>query len=202
MADEPVTNVPYIGEKTAKTLRRKVRSFTNRGPIGDRVPTVDEATSIPEGVLQQELGMRQRQELGKYASGPFADENAFLTRDEMRKVSREQRDDGSTEPNETIRRGDFEVDRGLYKEGIDMHEERSAEAQRVDENRRARVTTDFSKWANNKDAFDFPGVDTPDQRRPRREEKDRGFVDVDKLLRGFESDDSDDDDGGVNIPGL
>jgi hypothetical protein len=40
---------------------------------------------------------------------------------------------------------------------------RSEEAIKQDDRKRAPVTTDLNKWANNKAKFDYPGVDTPTQ---------------------------------------
>jgi hypothetical protein len=40
---------------------------------------------------------------------------------------------------------------------------RSEEAIKQDDRKRAPVTTDLDKWANNKAKFDYPGVDTPTQ---------------------------------------
>lgn len=57
--------------------------------------------------------------------------------------------------------GDFMV--------MDFHLERARETQStrskreraVDAEKRAPVTTDFGRWANDKDDLDFPGIDTP-----------------------------------------
>lgn len=47
--------------------------------------------------------------------------------------------------------------------------ERSDRARGVDEEYNAPVTTDFEKWKENPNRFDFPGVDTiPDDRRQKR----------------------------------
>lgn len=57
--------------------------------------------------------------------------------------------------------GDFGVTRIELEFVRDKHEARPAESRRIDEERRAKVTTDSQAWANNPDEYDFPGVDTP-----------------------------------------
>jgi len=177
MRNQEITDVPYIGETTAFQLRKAVP----RNKCGTKL-TAGKASRLPNDVLQVKLDKRQRKELAKAVGEP---ETKFLTREEKSEIASQQQS-GRTDPGETIRRGDFKVNRETYKEGREMHNERSAEAQRVDEQRRARVTTDFSQWANNMDSFDYPGIDTPNRRKPRRKDKDRGFVDSNALLRPFE----------------
>lgn len=43
----------------------------------------------------------------------------------------------------------------------EIHESRSERAQAADESQLATVTTDPTKWREDPDDFDFPGVDTP-----------------------------------------
>jgi hypothetical protein len=54
-----------------------------------------------------------------------------------------------------------EVDRRDLRKARDAHEDRSAEARRVDGNRKAPVTTEFEQWVKAPSKLDFPGVDTP-----------------------------------------
>jgi len=177
-----VTEVPYIGEKTARELRRKGRGSTfNRtttGPV-----TIREAASMGDGLLQVVLDTRQRRKLAE-ASGRA--ETAFLTTDERAKLASQQRDSGSTDPGDNIRRGDFRVDRDLFKEAREQHNSRSELSQERDENNRARITTDYAKWTNDPDSFDFPGVDTPNKRKPRGQKKDKPFIEEDDFLRDLE----------------
>jgi len=181
---EDVTAVPYIGEETKFKLRRGM----SRNMKGKKL-TPRRAANMNKNVLQVKLDRRQRKELAKYVGDP---ENSLLTRQERQEMAASTQS-GTTDPGDTIRRGDFRVDRELYKEGQEMHQGRSERAQDVDEQRRARVTTDFSQWANNMGAFDYPGIDTPSRRNPRREEKDRGFVDNNSLLRPFEDEPDEDE---------
>jgi len=53
-----------------------------------------------------------------------------------------------------------------------IHESRSERAQDVDEQQNAPVTTDEEKWLENKNRYDYPGVDTiPKTRQRKRAEK-------------------------------
>lgn len=62
---------------------------------------------------------------------------------------------------------------------FEIHESRSEYAQKQDEARDARITTDVEKWANDPDSWDFPGVDTgPTFRREQGEDFDtESFLD-------------------------
>jgi hypothetical protein len=74
---------------------------------------------------------------------------------------------------------------GLGPAAVDkIHESRTERAQDVDEQQNAPVTTDEEKWIENKNRYDYPGVDTiPEQRQARRAEQaalfaqDQGAVD-------------------------
>lgn len=58
-----------------------------------------------------------------------------------------------------------------------VHESRSERAQDVDEQQNAPVTTDEEKWIENKNRYDFPGVDTiPERRQQARAENAAGVV--------------------------
>lgn len=48
-----------------------------------------------------------------------------------------------------------------YAESRNYHSQRSPEARRVDNNRKAETTSDVDKWKRNANEYDFPGVDTP-----------------------------------------
>jgi hypothetical protein len=74
--------------------------------------------------------------------------------------------------------GDFNITSSDFSAAKEAHESRAEINQKRDEERRARITTDFDKWKNDKDSFDFPGIDTPSA-RPEAQEKDRPFVDAD-----------------------
>jgi len=170
--------VPYVGDQTAKDFKRAIKGSRPTGNIGKPVTAEEAVRRKYRAVLQAKLDARQRENLAKAVG---RDENTFLTQQE--RTERNTRE--STGPGENIRRGDFRVDRDIYAEATEMHRERPESAQEQDAQKRARVTTDFALWADDKNSYDFPGVDTP-TRRPRREEKDRDFVDFDSLLRPFD----------------
>ncbi len=185
-----LTDVPYIGEQTEQELRRRLRGSRATSMIGNEV-SINEAERYQE-VARFVLNARQQRELAEVATGFHPERSA-----------RQQQERTSTGPGETIRRGDFRIGRDEFQEAQEVHDERTAVSQEHDEERRARVTTDFDRWAADPNSWDFPGVDTPSQRRPRRQEKDRGFVDENSLLRPFDDGDEDeDDDDGSLIPGL
>jgi hypothetical protein len=62
---------------------------------------------------------------------------------------------------------------GLGRKALDkIHESRSERAQTVDEKQNAPVTLDEEKWVENKNRYDYPGVDTiPAGRQQRRAER-------------------------------
>jgi hypothetical protein len=48
-----------------------------------------------------------------------------------------------------------------YGRAMETHRERGPEARRVDNNRKAPTTSDYSEWRENPSELDMPGVDTP-----------------------------------------
>lgn len=62
---------------------------------------------------------------------------------------------------------------GLGRKSLDkIHESRSERAKTVDEKQNAPVTLDEEKWVENKNRYDYPGVDTiPAGRQQRRAER-------------------------------
>lgn len=63
--------------------------------------------------------------------------------------------------------------KGPAKQSIEkIHQDRSERAQDVDEQQNAPITTDEDKWIQNKNRYDYPGVDTiPEKRQRGRAEK-------------------------------
>jgi len=57
--------------------------------------------------------------------------------------------------------GEFLVPESTVDRAEDEFAEQSRRSQHVDRQNRAPVTTDFSKWEENTDRWDFPSVDTP-----------------------------------------
>lgn len=59
-----------------------------------------------------------------------------------------------------------------------LHQRRSERSQELDEEFNAPITTDIEKWANDKDHWDFPGVDTGPTFRKENPDFDAGeFLD-------------------------
>lgn len=67
--------------------------------------------------------------------------------------------------------GEFDVDIRDKIRAEERQDERSPEAVRVDNNRRAPVTNDFETWSENPSQFDFAGVDTPKPEPVRKGEE-------------------------------
>lgn len=59
------------------------------------------------------------------------------------------------------RKGDFRVSEITETNAERLHAQRSEAARKIDEQRRAPVTTNIGRWRDNKDDLDYPGVDTP-----------------------------------------
>lgn len=57
--------------------------------------------------------------------------------------------------------GDFRVRHKDWEDAAARENERSRAAQRVDQDRRAPITTNYRVWAANPSHYDFPGIDTP-----------------------------------------
>jgi len=68
--------------------------------------------------------------------------------------------DGTIEAEDNI-----SVDSRDYARARKQHMERSPEARRVDNQRKAPVTGNYEKWGKNPDEFDYPSVDTPGGRQ-------------------------------------
>lgn len=97
---------------------------------------------------------RETIEKGNELSKQTAGMGSFTAR-QTEKTKRETRD-GVIEAEDNISFGARD-----FAKAVNRHQNRSKEARRVDNNRKAPVTGDFDKWKNNPSAFDYPGVDTP-----------------------------------------
>jgi hypothetical protein len=64
---------------------------------------------------------------------------------------------------------------------------RTQEAAAADKGKRAPITTDLEEWKENKDEFDFAGVDTPTE-DPEIMEKDIPFVSEEDIIEDVEDD--------------
>lgn len=82
-----------------------------------------------------------------------------------------------------VPKGDFKAEIGDFDSAEARHESdhfRSENSRRMDERKRAPITTDKEKWQNNPGEFDFPGVDTPTS-EPDVKKKDVPFIGPDDL---------------------
>ena len=180
MPDQKLTDVRYIGEQTEQELRRRVRKNRATGRTGEELTTREAAkfSSISQFVLDS----RQQQNLAETSGAGFKPDRE--TRQKQAQKATQQR---SGEQSETIRRGDFSVRRDSFKQARDRFEELPDDEQSEDRSSREPVTTDLDQWSNNVDKFDYPGVDTPQQRRVRQEAVDNLFTPIDAKRRAREA---------------
>lgn len=193
---ENLTDLPGVGKKTAENLRRagfdtyekissaSIRRLMRVNGIGKKgAQKIIEAaggTTIATQKQTEEERLR-----GQY--GPIFDEI-----DEMpvEDIENELRGIGATnfgkkettKPGETVfvptdqqtAESPFRVSvKGPARRSINkIHQSRSERAQDVDEQQNAPITTDEEKWIENKNRYDYPGVDTiPESRKRKRAEK-------------------------------
>jgi len=178
MARTPLTDVPYIGKSTEREFRKAIKSSRPTANFGSEVSVTEAAKRKYREILNVKLDKRQRKELGK-ASG--AGELRFLTQEEKTERTRQQQS-GSSTKSERKGLGDFMVNRSQQKEAFEQHQDRSARAKDVDNQRRATLTTNFELWSENPGRYDYPGIDTP-SRKPRVQEDDKPFVEPDDFRR-------------------
>jgi len=69
--------------------------------------------------------------------------------------------DGVQREVENTQAGDIPVNVAAGRGLREFHQNRSERARDVDNQRRAKITTNEEKWLENPDRFDFPGIDTP-----------------------------------------
>lgn len=165
-----LTDVPGIGKKTERELRRSFSGDRPTGNIGKELNVSEVTSRSGSGLLDAKLAKDQKQALAQETGRAIGGEVAPRERSQ------------STQSTNTTNVGDFRVGKDERERAWNAHQERSALSQEQDEERRARITTDVDQWMSDKDSFDFPGIDTP-SRKPRAQEKDEPFVDEDSLLR-------------------
>jgi len=175
---DSITSVPGIGPKTEKELRRAVRG--SRSPKTGDV-TVDEVVrKSGTGILKVHLGSKQREKLSEAANT-----SKVLTQSDQQRMRSERSSEVNRDPSQVKPVGDFGIVRSDRQKAFEFHQDRSEVAQRVDGNRRAKVTDDFEQWSSDPSQFDFPGIDTP-SRKPRLQERDLDEVNESSLLRDAE----------------
>jgi len=180
MPDQKLTDVPYIGEQTEEKLRRKVRKSRATSRSGSELSTREAAKF--NSVAQFVLDSRQQQKLAEISGRGFKPD-----REARQKQAQKEAEGRTQETPESIRRGDFTVGRGNFKQARDRFNELPEGEQSDDRSSREPVTTDLDQWSNNVDKFDYPGVDTPQQRRVRQQPVDNLFTPVGAKRRAREA---------------
>jgi hypothetical protein len=111
--------------------------------VGDNYGALELAANTAGNITDDEL-----------SSGELIDLNkAAKTRDEELKLRKKSSSTNTTTAKGEVRAG------GLFR-ALSVHQNRSAEAQFVDENREAEETKSFEKWQSAPSRYDYPGVDT------------------------------------------
>lgn len=194
MSDD-LTDLPGVGEKTAENLRRagfadydtiasaSIRRLSRISGIGEtgaqKIIEAAGGTTIATQTKSKEE--RQREKYGpvldQIESTPASD-----LEDEITSMGITDLTTGTiTRPSDTTfvpteqstAESPFSVSvEGPRKKSVDkIHESRSERAQDVDEQQNAPITTDEEKWIENKNRYDYPGVDTvPESRQKARAE--------------------------------
>ena len=181
MSEQKITDVPYIGEQTAKKLRKKLRGNRPTSRAGEPV-SVDDATRFGTRA-KTVLDTRQQRKLAE-----AADTFGFkLSREARQQQAARDQAKNTSSDRERIRRGDFVVSRDEFADARGRFEELPDEDRREDRDGREPVTTNYDQWSNNIDEFDYPGVDTPQQRRVRQQTADNLFTPVGAKARAREA---------------
>jgi len=181
MPDQKLTDVPYIGEQTEQELRQRIRGGRATSRAGEEV-TTREASKF-NSVAQLVLDTRQQQKLSETSKAGFKPDRK--TRQKQAQKAAKQR--SQREQSDTIRRGDFSVSRDEFADARDRFEELPDEEQSEDRGGREPVTTNYDQWSSNIDKFDYPGVDTPQQRRVRQQTVDNLFTPIGAKRRAREA---------------
>jgi hypothetical protein len=177
--EQKLTDIKGIGPKTEQKIRDALTA-RQRGleKVGDEV-TVREATKN-EAITKSKLAANQQVALSNEAfsfSATRRARNAVSTSNKNRKQT----------DSDTIRRGDFRVGKDAIETARDRFEEVPEDERSEDKNSRDPVVTDLDVWSDNISRFDFPGVDTPSNRRVRTEDTDIALNDTTGLSRPRET---------------
>ena len=192
MSDD-LTDLPNVGPKTAENLRKA--GFTSYDDITDSNPRMlaikvdgvgekgamkiyeaagGEITRIKSKTNEERIQDKYGETLAEIEQTPAAEleqeildpfgEKSFITGVE------ERPDDTVFVPTQPeTAQSPFRVTvEGPRKRSVEkIHEDRSERAQDVDEQQNAPITTDEEKWIENKNRYDYPGVDTVPRSRQR-----------------------------------
>jgi len=196
LTDRERKEIDFAKDGVNVPFARSVKGIANTEGVEDWLQfadldlTVDENRNVLERAAREERGQR---------GGGRSKERRQLQKGQQAKRQRRQQAEGAKQPafggdaeaaqflREEQRFEDDLFDISLrgsgpsgndYERLKDAHNDRSKQAQRVDERRSAEVTRDPLRWAQNKSTLDFPGIDTVDpeglhsQRSDRAQRKD------------------------------
>jgi len=169
MAKE-ITDIPYIGEKTAQELKKKIPSSSRATTRAGDEPTTTEVAKNT-AIAQFVLSSRQQQKLVEDSDARFTP-----SKEARRKQAKKARSNENRSKSDTIRRGDYRVDRDTYRDANETFEELPDDEQSEDKASRDPVTTNLSVWEKNIDTLDYPGIDTPQSRKVRQNTVDNLFT--------------------------
>jgi len=173
MADRPLTSVPGIGEKTERQVRRLISRPTSR--VGE--VTINEAARRKNvAAVQSVLQANQQRALAEVSS--------FQPDRSSRQPSQSA---GSAGESEFLTRGDFRLPRDDFMGARETFQALPDDQQEDDRGSREPVTTNRDLWEDNIGILDYPGVDTPSQRRPRAQDDDSLLTDVETQRRPREA---------------
>jgi len=83
----------------------------------------------------------------------------------------------------------MQIDAREYARARNFQQDRSREAKRVDNNRKAPVTDEITTWKANPDEWDYPGIDTPGGRADiMNDERRQQARNIDETVSGADED--------------
>lgn len=160
----PITEISGIGEKTAEKLRKRISTRGNR-VTGD-LTVSDVTTQRGQTFAQNVLASNQQKALSE-ATMAFTPD-----RESRQKMAKKQSQQRSQTGSDTIRRGDFTVQKDSIETAREKFNDLPDDKRSEDKSEREPVVTNVDLWSENISRFDFPGVDTPSNRRVRAEPSD------------------------------
>jgi len=165
-----ITDISYIGEKTARKLQKKLPSGARKTSRVGEEPTTSEVAKA-SSIAQFVLSSRQQQKLSEESGARFSP-----SKEARRKQAKKDRSNEDRSKSDTIRRGDYRVERDTYRGANETFEELPDDQQSEDKSSRDPVTTNLSVWEKNIDTLDYPGIDTPQSRKVRQNTVDNLFT--------------------------
>lgn len=178
MTDD-ITDISGIGPKTEKKLRKKLRKNRPTSRAGEKVSLTDVERN--QAVAKFVLAADQQEALVEAGSRFTPD------REVKQKIAKKKQDSRERSESDTIRRGDFRVSKDKFKSARERFKELPDDERSEDKNSRDPVVTDLDVWSDNIGRLDYPGVDTPSNRRVRTEDTDIALNDTNGLTRPRET---------------